>query len=80
MTNLYITTKNVGIHFRTVAQVRRVSDRRIIHTTDPRPYGLVRAAVSDGMEWAIKHGYDFVDDGPRGLGVNAQTADQTGGR
>ena len=68
-TPLVITTSDVGIHFGTIAEVRRERDRRIIHRTDPRPYGFHRAAVCDGIDWAIAHGYSRIDDGQTGVGA-----------
>lgn len=69
-THVAITTRDEGIHFGTVAQVRRRG--RIIHTTEPVSYGHTKAAVSKAIEWAVEHGYIFIDDGPRELGVKTR--------
>ncbi len=62
-TEVTITTRNVGSHFGTVGEVRRGWEGRgrIIHTTDPRPYGFRSAAASDAMDWAIARGYVQID-------------------
>lgn len=62
-TRITITTHDVGVHFGTVGRVRRGRDGhgRIIHETDPRPYGFRAAAADDAREWAIAKGYIFVD-------------------
>jgi hypothetical protein len=53
-----ITTEDVGVHFGTVGYVRRRG--RIIHATDPRPFGFRWAATCDAREWAEAHGYQDI--------------------
>lgn len=59
-TPVTITTRDTGVHFGTVGEVRRKG--RIIHTTDPRPYGFRAAAATDAKDWATAHGYLHIDD------------------
>ena len=54
---LHITLRDVGVHVGTVAEVRYRKSRRLIHTTDPRPYGCHHAAYCAAVRWAIDHGY-----------------------
>ena len=56
-TPLRITLRDVGAHFGSVAEVRYRKGGRLIHTTDPRPYGYYHAAYCAAVRWAIDHGY-----------------------
>jgi hypothetical protein len=62
-THITITTRNVGIHFGTVGQVRRGRDGRgrVIHETAPYPYGFRAAAADAAKEWAVAHDYIHID-------------------
>ena len=64
-TRVTISTISVGVHFGTAGQVRRRG--RVIHTTDPRPYGFTVAAMDDARSWAIDQGYTHVADHEPGV-------------
>jgi hypothetical protein len=60
-TTITITTRSCGVHFGTVGVVRRGRSRRVIHITDPRPYGFRHAAAHDALDWAYERGYENVE-------------------
>lgn len=64
-TRVTISTRDEGIHFGTVGEVRRRG--RVIYTTDPRPYGFRSAAEDDARQWAVDQGYIHIADHEPGV-------------
>ncbi len=64
-TRIELRTRTVGSHYGTACEVYRREPsgrRRLLHTTDPRPYGFTAAALDDGMAWATDRGYIYIND------------------